>query len=149
MLSHRTLLPAVVLLFLFVARPLRAQTPEWIWGSSTTETETRYFRKSLTVSAPSNRGILAVACDNEAEVFLDGKRVARNNDWNQATFATIASGLTPGDHLLTITAKNNGGPAGLLVRLELIAASDSRRFIVTDSTWETSADGNSNWVKAK
>ncbi|HTH49834.1 MAG TPA: c-type cytochrome [Candidatus Limnocylindria bacterium] len=140
-------LRALVLLGLFATLRLAAQTPEWIWGAKAFDGETRHFRKTFTIPAGTQGAILTVAADNEAEVRLNGKVVARNTSWNQPRTVKLASPKA-GPATLEVTAKNEGDVAGLLVKLELLGGGKSPA-IVTDASWQTSADGKSGWVAAK
>ena len=125
-----------------------AQTPEWIWGEHTSETETRYFRRQVTIPEGVKRAIVSLSADNAAELKFNGKTVARNNNWEAATRVTVDN-PTAGTGTWEITAKNEGGAAGVIVKVELFKANNSKSTIVTDSNWETSADNKSMWVAAK
>ena len=124
-----------------------AQTPEWIWGSTSAETETRYFRKSFTVPPGIQRARLSVAADNNAEVRLNGKVVARNNGWDRPSSVTL-NALATGPALLEVTARNAGGSAGLLVRLDLVKKEGRPEVVVSDASWETGSTTN-QWTTAK
>ncbi|MEI6357625.1 MAG: heme-binding protein, partial [Verrucomicrobiota bacterium] len=139
-----------LLLFGLLATVLRlaAQTPEWIWGSATPENETRYFRRTLTIPAGVQRGILTVAADNSAEVRLNGKVVAKNTSWNQPKTVKLGE-LAAGPATIEVTAANEGSAAGLLLKLQLFQRGDRHETLVTDATWETSADGKTGWIAAK
>ncbi|HTI72464.1 MAG TPA: c-type cytochrome [Candidatus Limnocylindria bacterium] len=125
-----------------------AQTPEWIWGDQSANGETRYFRKQFSVPAGTLRGVVTVAADNGAEVKINGQTVARNSNWQQATSA-VWDHPTAGSAILEIKAQNEDGAAGLLVRVELVAADRSKTLVVSDSSWETSTDGKAGWKGAK
>jgi len=140
--------PLLLLGLLATVLRLAAQTPEWIWGSTTPENETRYFRRTLTIPAGVQRAILTVAADNSAEVRLNGKVVAKNTSWNQPKTVKLGE-LAAGSATLEVTAANEGSAAGLLLSLQLFQRGDRHETLVTDTTWETSADGKTGWVAAK
>lgn len=126
-----------------------AQTPEWIWGETTADKETRYFRKAFTIPQGTQRIRFSVAADNAAEVRLNGKTVVRSNRPDRPTYATLNQ-VEPGAATLEVTARNNGGAAGLLVRVELQnqKAGVKPEWIVSDASWETGSTTN-QWAAVK
>ncbi len=125
------------------------QIPEWIWGTSPHDEETRYFRKVFDAPDGVTRVILTVSADNQAEVKMDGKVAAKNDDFSHPSRGIVRSKLVPGRHTLEVTAKNDSGPAGLLVELKLLRDDAPAFLVVSDTSWETSADGTTGWVAAK
>src|SRR2546428_11993526 len=105
------------------ASPLHAQTPEWIWhdnkGAAPADGEVRFFRKHFTVDDNVSRATIAVAGDDEAQAYLNGKQVANNRGWNQPSFAGVASDVKSGENLLAIRGKNNSSSAAVLLKLDL------------------------------
>lgn len=124
---------------------LLGQTPEWIWGPPGPEEETRFFRKDFLMPAGIDRALLLVSCDNEAEVFLNNRRVAKNSEWSVASRANLGGTFTPGRNSLAVVAKNHGGQAGLLVQLELGAGKDAKTLVVSDASWFTGGSPVPGW----
>lgn len=124
---------------------LTGQTPEWIWGTGGPDEETRYFRKSFAVPPGATRANLSVACDNEAEVFLNGRRVAKNTEWSQATRASLLGRFVRGENTLAVVAKNHGGPAGLLLEVEF-SGGGVKTNLVSDTTWLTATTAPAGWT---
>ena len=122
-----------------------AQTPEWIWGSAATNAETRYFRKNFLVPEWAAQAVLAVAGDNEADVFLNGRRVAKNADPSQVSWASLLGRLARGENTLAVVAKNTDGAAGLLVRIEF-AGGDRKTNLVSDASWLTTRTPVAGWA---
>lgn len=119
---------------------LLAQTPEWIWGAQPKDGETRYFRKSFTLAEPAKKAQLVVSCDNAADVYLNGQRAARNSEWSKPGRANVAPKTKAGENVITVSAKNSEGIAGLLVSLEITQAGGSKQVIVSDAGWQTVAN---------
>src|SRR6185503_3383880 len=87
--------------FAFVSVSTHAQ--DWIWqGNKPGANDVRYFRKSFLLDAPPSKAVLTVACDNKATVFLDGKVVGENTEWNAPTAIDVTSALKAGTHLIAI-----------------------------------------------
>jgi putative heme-binding domain-containing protein len=127
-----------------LAAPVRAAqqeagAPHWIWhaGSGPSPSfpaQTCYFRKSFRVKEPS-RLALEVTADNAYLLYLDGKLVAKGNDW--ATLQAVKAKLEVGPHVLAARASNAGpGPAGFLVRGGVLPLGQNVP-IQTDDTWRS------------
>src|SRR4051812_22866875 len=90
-------------LFLF-ALASRAQVPEWIWhsnnGHAATNNEVRFFRKTFTVDELGKRAIIAVAADDEADVWVNGKRVMTATGWKSGSHANVAKELKKGENTI-------------------------------------------------
>lgn len=131
---------------------LRAQTPEWIWhpdkGQAATNGETRLFRKTFTLEGKVNKAVLSVAADNRASVTVNQSPSVVVNGFERATRTDVTSYLHAGENQLTIQGFNETAIAGLLVRLEISLPNRQRQVIVSDTSWEASPVGSTNWVKA-
>jgi len=138
---------AAFVLLVLAACGLNAQTPEWIWGAKTAENEFRNFRRTFPLPAGATHGVLTVAADNSAEVSLNGKRIGASESWSQPSRVKIAA-FSPGENRLEIRAENEGGAAGLLVRLEIVGKDGAKTFVVSDAGWETKSDADTAWIPA-
>ena len=122
---------------------LPGPTPEWIWASGTVnEDETVYFRKTFRVESGEAGGRadawLTAACDNAMTVWLNGAKVASGDSWEEPVTAEAAEALRSGENVLAVQARNAGGAAGLILRLELAPPAPEQgdsRFITTDKSW--------------
>ncbi|MHB8519886.1 MAG: c-type cytochrome [Limisphaerales bacterium] len=134
----KTLRPRAVLLLLLPC-VLNAQTPEWIWhdnhGVPPADNEVRFFRKTFTVDGPVRKAVLALASDDQAFAFLNGKRAATSRSWEHATRADVTKALQPGENLIAIRGKNNSGDAAVMAKLELTLDNGNKQTVVTDSSW--------------
>jgi putative heme-binding domain-containing protein len=151
-LSQRILSAVVFLTILLFAADLRAQTnpvPEWIWhdnkGAKAGESEVVFFRRTFTLESKPEAARLLVTCDNECEVFLNGKSVGASKDWKEAARLDVASQLNLGGNLLAIRGKNRGGSAGMVAQLDLRFAGGITNRIVSDTGWKTSLKEEENW----
>ncbi len=137
------------LLASLLATVLHAQTPEWIWhpndGQPPGRGEVRFFRKSFTVRGEVSKATLAVAADNQATVWLNGEAAGSSDSHERAASSDVTRRLKPGENVLAIRAANQDGPAGLLVRLEIIAATQRKQLVVSDTTWLASAIEDDGW----
>jgi putative heme-binding domain-containing protein len=151
MMNVRFSLFSLWLLSLSACSPaLRAQAPEWIWldhkGAAPAENERAFFRKVIVLADRPRAAALTLACDNEATVLINGNPLAENTDWNQPMKVSATKDLRAGENTLAVRAKNAGGPAGLLVKLELSFADGQKQIIVSDSSWQASAKEADGWT---
>ncbi len=128
-----------------LAGPLPAQTPEWIWGDAGTNAETRYFRKNFLFPPFATRAVISVAGDDGAEVFLNGRRLAKNAAWAQPSKASLAGRLVRGENTLAVVATNGAGPAGLLLLIEF-AGNGQKINLVSDPSWMTATVAPDGWM---
>ncbi|MCL4787675.1 MAG: c-type cytochrome [Verrucomicrobia bacterium] len=142
----------IFLLASLLATVLHAQTPEWIWhpndGQPPGRGEVRFFRKSFTVRGEVSKATLAVAADNQATVWLNDEAAGSSDSHERAASSDVTRRLKPGENVLAIRAANQDGPAGLLVRLEIITATQRKQLVVSDTTWLASAIEDEGWRSA-
>ena len=141
----------ISLLPLFVCASF-AQTPEWIWhdnkGKEPVDNEVTYFRKSFTLKSAPQKATLIAACDNQAIVYLNGKQVLRNPEWNHATRANVRRDLTEGENILAALGKNESGDAAFILKLEVTFADGTQQTIVSDTSWLASQKEATAWQTA-
>ena len=129
--------------------PSRSAAQDWIWsGGAVGENDVRFFRKTFRVSEAPAKAVLAFSCDNKAIAYLDGKAVADNDNWGEATVVDLAKLLKAGDHVLAVRAENQGGAAGLIARLELTLGGGRKELVQSDTSWVVSAKESADWLKA-
>ncbi len=138
----------VFALAFFLAKPAAADT-SWIWAEGSGSKDAARLRRSFDVSDPLNEAVLFLTCDNGAVVFLDGKSVLTNADWNQPSKVDLSALLKPGHHEILAECKNEGDVAGLVARLTLKPVNGKEVSIVTDASWEASVPGRSEWKPAR
>ena len=146
---HRRFVLSSFLLTTLLTAQAWGQTPQWIWhpdpGQSGPTNEVRFFRKAFVVEGKIGKASLAVAADNRAEVFLNGKRVLDADHFDNAARANVKAQLQPGANVLAIRGVNDGGPAALLVQLEITGPKRQRQTIVSDASWQAAATEEPDW----
>ncbi|MBI1842309.1 MAG: c-type cytochrome [Verrucomicrobia bacterium] len=136
-----------------------AQTPQWIWGDAARDQEARFFKRAVSLPEAPETAVLSVSCDNVADVFINGQNAARNTEWSKAKVVSVLSRLKTGGNEIVVAARNEGGSAGLLLKLDLKYRGGRKETIVTDTSWQTvenKTGGNGvrnlpqdGWVAAK
>jgi len=126
-----------------------AQTPQWIWhpngGETATNGEVRFFRKTFSVEARVQKATLAVAADNDAEVFLNGKLTATAHGYTEALHTDVTGKIKAGENVLAVRGLNQEGPAALMVRLEIQPVGQKRQVLVSDRSWFTAVSEEEGW----
>jgi hypothetical protein len=126
------------------ARPTRAH---WIWNRSRTlETpagQTLAFRKTWNLLQVPQRAFAVVSCDNEYDLYLNGRRLAEGNRWETPDLIPL-EGLLVGSNQLLIVGRNGGNnpnPAGLFC--DVYFSSNGTVLedgFGTDESWQWSAN---------
>jgi putative heme-binding domain-containing protein len=123
-----------------------AERPEWIWTRrDAADGEVAYFRKAFSVAGRPAAARLVASCDNRLEVFLNGKPVGTSADWRSPLRSDVLGAMTARDNVLAVRGENEGGAAGLVVRLDLEFPDKSRKVIVSDESWQVSDRAPRGW----
>ena len=129
--------------------PVSLAPAKWIWHAADGENPpeaTRMFRQNLEIPAGAKiRSAKAtLSADNSFQFSVNGKMLSQSSAWNNPVTTDIAAQLRPGRNALEARVINTapGGGAGLICRLVVEFANGQKQEIVSDGTWESSADGN-------
>ena len=124
-----------------------AQTPEWIWFNKTSKTETRFFRKAVTIAGTVTKAELIATADDSLEVFVNGELAVTADSWQNGHKADVTSQLKPGANVLAIRAKNaDASPAGAIAQLT-VTTDKGKQVIVTDASWKAAERQSKDWNK--
>jgi putative heme-binding domain-containing protein len=152
-----TLLPVVVSLTGSRGAPPPTAAVQWIWfdegdPAQDAPAETRYFRRGFALDGDAAKGLdeaaLDITADNSFTVWLNGAEVGRGDTWQRVYTFDVRKRLVPGKNLLAVAAHNEGGPAGLLVRLSYVPHGRERQSVVSDATWKAAKAAAPGWEKA-
>jgi putative heme-binding domain-containing protein len=134
-----------------------AQTPptvHWIWFDegdplSDAPAEIRYFRRVFTVDVPKagEEALLEITADNGFIVWLNGVEVGTGNTWERIERYEVGKRLVAGKNILAVEARNEGGPAGLLVRLSIGPKGKGKTVLVSNREWKSSKTAAKDWKK--
>jgi putative heme-binding domain-containing protein len=124
-------------------------SPRWIWaGPQPGSDQTVYFRKEFEINAPLTGARLTGSCDNRMIVYLNGERVGESGAWETPMSVDVTTRVKRGRNVLAIQARNEGGAAGLLVRLAFEPRREPIAAVVTDASWRTSEGAGQGWRAA-
>lgn len=125
------------------ARP-KGASPQWIWDERAGADEELFFRRTFAVGEGAANARLAVSCDNHSRIFVNGERVGAGDAWETPVVVDVTKELRVGDNVLAVHGSNDGGPAGLVVRLSW-REGDAGREVVSDALWSCSDDDPDGW----
>jgi putative heme-binding domain-containing protein len=133
-------------------RAQAAKTMNWIWYDegdplNSAPAETRWFRRVFTLSRVPGTANLEITADNRFVVWLNGARVGQGDNWASLHRYKVGKHLVAGKNVLAVEAKNDGGPAGLVVRLSWRGAGKAREAVVSDGQWKAARQAAAGWEK--
>ncbi len=145
--------------FVWLAEPLAAQVPDWIWFKKTSGAETRFFRKTFTMDSAATRAELVATADDALEVFVNGQSVLTAGEWSKAHRVDITKRLRIGRNVIAIRAQNGDeSPAGAFGKIT-VETPKSKIVLTTDATWKAEdrdvrgwnqvAFDDAGWAEAK
>lgn len=122
-------------------------TPLWIWGADAN----KKYALTRKFDAKGVRAARLVAtCDNRVTLFVNDKQVAASTEWQEPVEVDVTKLLTETGNHLDARVQNDGGVAGLVLKLVLVPEKGDPTYVVTDETWsarELSANATSGKVK--
>lgn len=120
----------------------------WIWfpegdPAAGAPAATRWFRGRVEIPSGVTRARLVMTADDGFTARVDGVEVAHTeadgpaNNWQRPVLRDVTDRLSPGVHVIAVSATNaTEGPAGLLGLLELTTA-DGVVTLATGADWRT------------
>jgi len=106
--------------------------PQWIWGSD----QNRNYALRTRFAGGAKRAWLKASCDNKAVIELNGKVVARCQEWQEPVEVDVTAQLVPGENTLVARVSNEGGPAAFVCKVMLTADKAEPRYVVSSPEWQ-------------
>ncbi len=129
-------------------QPLKLKSlPSWIWlaDASANNIAVRY---EFELNGEVKQALLAATADNQCDVFINDKKVTSADDWAQLSTSDVSKRLKAGKNVIGITARNDGGPAGVLILLVVTLEDGTTVEIGSDGTWRGSTNAQGRWRTA-
>ena len=120
----------------------------WIWSNKSGAGEFAWFRRTISLAEVPARALLFVSCDNEAEIWLNGKRIGKNPDWRTPTVLDLRPLLVTGENLIAVAGKDwekGGGKAALLALAAFTDNAGKTRYLSTDASWQAAGKEVATW----
>jgi hypothetical protein len=130
---------------------------QWIWFDEgkpavSAPAATRYFRKVFAIDRDFQRPVdeaeLDITADNAFTVWVNGTLIGKGDDWKRVYRFDVQKHLKHGKNIIAVEARNDGGAAGLLVRLGFVPNGLDKRAVYSDATWKASKTAADGWQKA-
>ena len=122
--------------------------PEWIWREGKTDNNPIYLRKKFEIPGEIKVARLYTTCDNEAAVFLNAKNAGRIPDWGSPILnMDVSKSLQKGTNEIAVEAKNRGGIAAFVFKLEVETMDGKKHQFVSDKSWKLSTSKLAGWNK--
>ena len=112
--------------------------PQWVWAPEVQAADSLRIVHTFSLGVVPKVAHLAISCDNNAEIFLNGHRIANVDPWMHPLFQDVSEKLQTGENTLLINANNSGGVAGLLAAL---VGDNKKTLLATTGSWNFSRTG--------
>lgn len=125
----------------------KTAVPMWLWDAKPGDREELFFRRPFPLASAPKDAALVVACDNHCRVYVNGEKVGEGNEWEAPLRIDVTKALRAGDNVVAVHGWNDGGPAGLAVRLSW-QGDGGPQELVSDASWTCSGDDPDGWNTA-
>jgi hypothetical protein len=117
---------------------------QWIWAyaaasSAAPAGETLAFRRRFELATAPNAAVGAITCDNEYTLFVNGRKLQADANWETVEAVDLGPVLRAGMNEIVIVAKNGGGspnPAGLFFEARLRLSDGGEAIVAGDAKWQ-------------
>ncbi len=118
----------------------------WIWSAGPVGDQRHWFRHKFDLKFKPKTARIYTTCDNEMVLWINGKKVASSNAWENPVEQDVAKHLVEGENVIGVEAQNRGGPAGLVFKMKCEKPDADPVVIVSDATtWKVSKSEMKNW----
>lgn len=124
-----------------------SHSEQWIWAPESRENQEVCVQSSFELDSVPSRARMWVAVDDLADIHINGRAALHYQGFDNLDPADVTASLRPGSNVISATVRNGAGPAGLLLLLELAAASGTRYFS-TDGNWSAHMTPPKRWPEA-
>ena len=147
---------AAACLAAFLAPSVASAETQWIWTAKNNVTNQQTWARTVVdlKEVPAGATLLASA-DNHVEVWVNGQPAGQSDEWADAAKTDVTKLLKPGRNTIAALARNDGGIAAVIVRLEAgktILAESNTAWRVTntkpDAKWTTAEFDDAKWAPA-
>jgi putative heme-binding domain-containing protein len=133
------------------APPKTPAETNWIWSPAHAKdavpTGVCYFRKAINLPG-EYKGVLEIACDDQYELYVNGRHYASGDEWRVMKIHDITEQLSSGRNVVAVKATNKtGSSAGLAVTIKLVSPTGVEQTLHSDPTWRTSLKLARGWER--
>lgn len=125
---------------------------QWIWfpeeDVKKAPAATRYFRKLFDAPDELESASVAITCDDEYILYVNGQKVAKGSSWKVLDVHDIQKYTIKGKNILAVECVNQDEEtsAGLVARITVKKTSGTAVTIISDASWKVSNTEYDNWT---
>ena len=90
---------------------------QWIWSKSPSTNQKLWFRRSFDLDSKPKFATLYATCDNQMAMWINGRKVGASSAWESPLKLNVAPFLVKGKNVIAIEGANEGGVAGIVLKL--------------------------------
>lgn len=137
-------------------------TTHWIWNdpqaAQGTGDGSLYLRRVIQLAAAPSKARVVAACDNEFELFVNGKKVAAGSNWERPGVIDLTGHLHAGANTIAAHAINHPdkksdkkekakslNPAGFVLHGELHFGGNRKVLLGTSAEWICTTEEHPGW----
>ncbi|PQO31997.1 heme-binding protein [Bremerella cremea] len=119
----------------------QSNQPQWIWAPqhqmNQVPAASCYFRKSINIKQMTG-GQIMIAADDEYQLWINGKKIAEDNNSRSKKRFDVSQYLKIGDNVFAIQVQNtSGNTAGLLAEITIFGSNNQKVSFPSNSGWKT------------
>jgi len=123
----------------------------WIWTDKTFDHQACRLWKDFDIPKDAKvvEARMRITVDDGYQMYLDGRELSQGANWRSITEYDLTLLLTPGRHVLAISAFNDYFAAGMLMDFRVVLADGRVVDIKSDESWKVVPEDVRNWEKLK
>jgi len=115
---------------------------EWLWSEKSGATERILIRTTANVSKGLMAAHVFFTCDNSADFYVNGNKLAYVDPWMEPKTVNITAHLKEGKNIIGADALNAGGVAGFIAWVQLDYQDGKTDYLVTGPDWQWKVPGS-------
>jgi hypothetical protein len=140
-------------------QPLPAHQPlkdaKWLWSRADARQaappQTIFMRRIWSLEQPPARAIATFTADNSFELSINGKSLAKSDNWVSPVQVDVTRMLAAGKNIVAVTAVNGSdapNPAGVIGEIVAFGADGKLLAVLaTDDSWRVAEADAAGWLK--
>jgi hypothetical protein len=123
----------------------------WIWTDKTFDHQACRLWKDFDIPKDTKvvEARMRITVDDGYQMYLDGRELSQGANWRAITEYDLTLLMTPGRHVLAISAFNDYFAAGMLMDFRVVLADGRVVDIKSDESWKVVPENVRNWEKLK
>lgn len=110
--------------------------PSWIWDANgASNGQQIHLRKTFRVTDQVKSARVYTTCDNTMKLWINGSDSGSSPDWPEPIQRDVTNLLKRGDNTISVQAKNAGGIAAFVFKLEIKFDKQPPMHVVSDPSW--------------